>query len=89
MWLNSRHIPHSNQIQFPVMYFKKRVCSSLWGIEGTDTVSSGYEGVFRLHYSVADMRSRNRSSHDADKDGHHNTNPSRDNDAPTHIPSLS
>ena len=78
----------SNPISCDVL--QEEVCSfSMWGIEGTDTVSSGYEGVFRLHYSVADMRSRNRSSHNADKDSHHNTNPFRDNDAPAHIPSLS
>ena len=92
MWLNSHHVPHSNQIQFRVMYFRKEVdllFLSHFAIEGTGTVHSGYEGIIQLRYPVADMRSRNRNSQNADIDSHHNTNPFRDSDAPAHIPSLS
>ena len=99
MWLNSHHVPHSNQISFRVMYFRKGVdllFLSRFAVEATGKVRSGYEGIIQFHYPVADMRSRNRSSQNTDIDSHHNTSRKdrldwsfRDEDAPPHTQSLS
>ena len=83
----SRYIPHSSQIQFPMMYFRLSSFSP-WRCESTGIASSGYEGVIRLHHPVADMRPRNRSSQNADTDSHRDTNPFTHIDAPSHRPSL-